>query len=229
MDQQINSRIKQIMEYVQMSPANFSTIIGVNRSNLAHIFSGRNQPSFAMLEKILKAFPTIRSEWLITGIGQMIKSEAELLEAQELQKKMISENSTTPPFKQTELSFDDFDDVDASQQMETNTLTTSDDLSVDTESENDDVPYLQEPVESRDLSQSPASMTPNAEDRSGATLEPVLSKYTPKSGRNSTRNSKFGTDTRRISHETRSDDRKKVKKIVFFYYDNSFEEFYPEL
>ncbi|MCQ2263870.1 MAG: helix-turn-helix transcriptional regulator, partial [Bacteroidales bacterium] len=61
MDVQINSRIKEIMEHAKLTPSDFSAAIGITRSNLSHILSGRNQPSFSMLEKILKAFPEIRT------------------------------------------------------------------------------------------------------------------------------------------------------------------------
>ena len=80
MDQEINGRIKQILDYEEMSPANFASEIGISRSNLAHILSGRNQPSFTMLEKVMRAFPEIRSEWLITGLGDMVKGAGELAE-----------------------------------------------------------------------------------------------------------------------------------------------------
>src|SRR5574344_2281214 len=110
MDNQINDRVKDIMDYVQMSPVNFANIIGINRSNLAHIFSGRNKPSFAMLEKILKAFHEIRTEWLITGIGSMVKSEQEIAETQKFQKENRVVSANTP--LQTEFSFDDVNNIE---------------------------------------------------------------------------------------------------------------------
>lgn len=68
-------RIKLIMEYVQMLPAAFAETIGIGRSNLTHIFSGRNQPSLDLVKKILKAFPEIHPEWLILGMGNMLREE----------------------------------------------------------------------------------------------------------------------------------------------------------
>ena len=80
-------RIKQIIEYVQMSPTAFADTIGINRSSLAHIFSGRNQPSLDVAKKILTSFPEISTEWLIMGVGLMIKDPAEV--AAESQKKSV--------------------------------------------------------------------------------------------------------------------------------------------
>ena len=70
-------RIKQVMEYSQMNPASFAEQIGINRSNLTHLFSGRNQPSLELAKKILHAFPEIKTEWLVMGVGGMMRSEEE--------------------------------------------------------------------------------------------------------------------------------------------------------
>jgi transcriptional regulator with XRE-family HTH domain len=70
-------RIKQILEYYTLSPASFAEQIGINRSNLTHLFSGRNQPSLELAKKILLAFPAIKTEWLIMGVGQMFRDDEE--------------------------------------------------------------------------------------------------------------------------------------------------------
>jgi len=67
-------RIKLIMEYYNLSPASFSEQIGINRSNLTHLFSGRNQPSLDLAKKILHCYPDIKTEWLIMGVGEMFRS-----------------------------------------------------------------------------------------------------------------------------------------------------------
>ena len=100
MDQEINGRIKRILDYEEMSPANFASEIGISRSNLAHILSGRNQPSFAMLEKVMRAFPEIRSEWLIIGVGEMVKGAGELAET-----KAAIEQKRKAESKQSQLEF----------------------------------------------------------------------------------------------------------------------------
>jgi len=70
-------RIKQIMEYYQLTPAAFAEQIGINRSNLTHLFSGRNQPSLDLAKKILHCYPDIKTEWLIMGVGQMFRNNEE--------------------------------------------------------------------------------------------------------------------------------------------------------
>jgi transcriptional regulator with XRE-family HTH domain len=68
-------RIKQVMEYSGLTPAQFSTELGINRSNLTHLFSGRNQPSLDFIRKILIKFPQIKTEWLMMGMGSMLKQD----------------------------------------------------------------------------------------------------------------------------------------------------------
>ena len=70
-------RIKQIMEYYHLSPIAFAEMLGINRSNLTHLFSGRNQPSLELAKKILQNFPEIKTEWLIMGVGQIFRDEKE--------------------------------------------------------------------------------------------------------------------------------------------------------
>jgi hypothetical protein len=42
----------------------------VQRSNVSHVLSGRNKPSFEFVEKILLAFPKVQAHWLLTGKQQ---------------------------------------------------------------------------------------------------------------------------------------------------------------
>lgn len=71
-------RIKKILEFYNLSPASFAEQIGINRSNVTHLFSGRNQPSLELAKKILHAYPKIKTEWLIMGVGQMLRTEEDI-------------------------------------------------------------------------------------------------------------------------------------------------------
>ena len=70
-------RIKQVMISKQLSPAQLAERLDINRSNLTHLFSGRNQASLDLAKKILNAFPEINTEWLIMGVGAMQKTDFE--------------------------------------------------------------------------------------------------------------------------------------------------------
>lgn len=71
----MKDRIIQFITKKELSYTKFADEIGVQRSSISHILSGRNKPSFDFIEKILKAYPDINTEWLILGKGNMIKKE----------------------------------------------------------------------------------------------------------------------------------------------------------
>ncbi len=58
---------------MNLSSSQFAEKIGVQRSSVSHVISGRNRPSLDFVKKILDAFPDISYEWLISGDGEMIK------------------------------------------------------------------------------------------------------------------------------------------------------------
>jgi transcriptional regulator with XRE-family HTH domain len=64
----IGGRIKQIVSNTGMSALEFSALVGIQRSSLSHLYSGRNKPSIDLILKIKKQFPDIDLEWLITGL-----------------------------------------------------------------------------------------------------------------------------------------------------------------
>ena len=96
-------RIKQIMEYYQLAPASFAEVIGINRSNLTHLFSGRNQPSLDLAKKILHCYPEIKTEWLIMGVGNMFRNdeEKELVVKIQNEKRLQAEMSEPDLFSAT--------------------------------------------------------------------------------------------------------------------------------
>ena len=56
-----------IMDSHKLNAGSFADKIGVQRSNVSHVLSGRNKPSFDFMEKLLLAFPRVSAEWLFTG------------------------------------------------------------------------------------------------------------------------------------------------------------------
>lgn len=71
----MKDRLQQFLTLEQLSPSRLSEIIGIQRSGLSHILSGRNKPGFDFIQKLLQKFPTINAEWLITGKGKMYKDQ----------------------------------------------------------------------------------------------------------------------------------------------------------
>ena len=60
---------------MNLSPSLFADKIGVQRSGVSHILSGRNKPSLDFIIKILTAFPQVDADWLLFGRGEMIHKD----------------------------------------------------------------------------------------------------------------------------------------------------------
>ena len=63
----IQERLQLILKMHNLTPSSFADQIGVQRSNISHVLSGRNKPSLDFLEKILLNFPRVNAHWLVTG------------------------------------------------------------------------------------------------------------------------------------------------------------------
>lgn len=71
----LNERISKVIEYSGFTPSEFADEIDVQRSSISHVTSGRNKPSLEFIIKIKSRFPEILWDWLVTGDGEMLKSE----------------------------------------------------------------------------------------------------------------------------------------------------------
>jgi len=63
-------RIKAVMAHYQLRAAQFSDAIGMQRSAVSHVLSGRNKPSLDFVMKLVQAFPDANLYWLLKGEGE---------------------------------------------------------------------------------------------------------------------------------------------------------------
>ena len=63
-------RLQKIIDYYGESASSFAEKIGVQRSSISHILSGRNKPSLDFILKILSAYPEVDLYWLFNGKGE---------------------------------------------------------------------------------------------------------------------------------------------------------------
>ncbi len=73
---EIAKRIQHIIDEHGLTASAFADRIGIQRSGLSHIFSGRNKPSLDLVMKIIEEFPGVRVEWLLWGKEPMTVSAA---------------------------------------------------------------------------------------------------------------------------------------------------------
>ena len=67
-------RIKSLMGEKKMSATQFSDEIGIQRSSLSHVLSGRNKPSLDFMLKIKNRFSDINLNWLLLGQENMLQN-----------------------------------------------------------------------------------------------------------------------------------------------------------
>lgn len=92
----LNERISKVIEYSNLSPSEFADEIDVQRSSISHITSGRNKPSLEFIIKIKSSFPEILWDWLVTGEGEMLKSELPEIESAPEEKADDEKGKPTP-------------------------------------------------------------------------------------------------------------------------------------
>ncbi|NJX15184.1 helix-turn-helix transcriptional regulator [Tamlana crocina] len=62
-------RLQKVIDYYGESASSFAEKIGVQRSSISHILSGRNKPSLDFILKVLHTFPDVDLYWLFNGKG----------------------------------------------------------------------------------------------------------------------------------------------------------------
>lgn len=62
-------RIKMIMKHYQLTPSGLADTIGVPRSSISHLLTGRNKPSLDFVLKLIKTYPDVNLYWLLNGKG----------------------------------------------------------------------------------------------------------------------------------------------------------------
>ncbi len=69
----MKNRVKEFLKTEKISAAEFAEKIGVQRSSISHILSGRNNPSYDFIIKFMEHYPRINADWLLLGKGEMSK------------------------------------------------------------------------------------------------------------------------------------------------------------
>lgn len=67
-------RLEKILDYYSLTASSFADKIGVQRSSMSHLLSGRNKPSLDFILKILEVFPEVDLYWILNGKGNFPKN-----------------------------------------------------------------------------------------------------------------------------------------------------------
>ncbi|MDD3004920.1 helix-turn-helix transcriptional regulator [Flavobacterium sp.] len=95
-----SKRIEFIMEHFGLNASSFADKIGVQRSSISHILSGRNKPSLDFVLKISDLFSELNLYWLLNGSGSFLKDDLESISG-------IKSLKNTSPIPANELQNED--------------------------------------------------------------------------------------------------------------------------
>ena len=89
-----------------LTPSSLARILDIQPSGISHILSGRNKPSFDLVQKILRAFPDINPDWFFLDCDQVFRSG----EATTPSKPIISDVSLFDESENIEISATNIDE-----------------------------------------------------------------------------------------------------------------------
>ncbi len=70
---EFTDRLKKVMAFHHLTASLFADKIGVQRSSISHILSGRNKPSLDFILKVTTTFKDVDIHWLLNGKGKFPK------------------------------------------------------------------------------------------------------------------------------------------------------------
>lgn len=69
--QEFSNRLEFVIKHYELSAAIFADRIGVQRSSISHLLSGRNNPSLDFVVRVMDKFPEINFNWFVKGKGEI--------------------------------------------------------------------------------------------------------------------------------------------------------------
>lgn len=99
-------RLETVLDYYGLNASAFADKIGVQRSSMSHLLSGRNKPSLDFVMKILEVFPDVDLYWILIGRGNFPKSnEIETLDINQTSSPILpNQNFGSDLFSKIEIN-----------------------------------------------------------------------------------------------------------------------------
>lgn len=80
----IKDRLDHILRAKNLTATQFAEMMQIQPSNVSHLLSGRNKPSFDFLIKLKSIFPEYSFDWIILGKKPITSSEPNIQPSNEL-------------------------------------------------------------------------------------------------------------------------------------------------
>ena len=74
--EEFSNRLQLVMAQHDLNASSFAEKIGVGRSSISHILSGRNKPSLDFVLAVLRTFDEVDLYWLLNGKGNYPKDSS---------------------------------------------------------------------------------------------------------------------------------------------------------
>ena len=103
-------RLEIILDYYSLNASSFADKIGVQRSSLSHLLSGRNKPSLDFILKILEVFPEVDLYWILNGKGTFPKNTIAVEKRENEVEEVLKQNVPTP-LKEEKISENLFSEI----------------------------------------------------------------------------------------------------------------------
>ncbi len=126
-------RLELLLDYYSLNASAFADKIGVQRSSLSHLLSGRNKPSLDFILKILDVFPDVDMYWILNGKGNFLKNSDEK-RTEIIAEKTISAPTPIPQNHTTENLFSPTEIPDVKNIIENNKPITNENITISTSS-----------------------------------------------------------------------------------------------
>jgi DNA-binding XRE family transcriptional regulator len=90
-------RLEIILDYFSLNASSFADKIGVQRSSMSHLLSGRNKPSLDFILKIIDVFPEVDLYWILNGTGSFPKINEDPISKKDSVAEDLKGNTTALP------------------------------------------------------------------------------------------------------------------------------------
>ncbi len=101
-------RLETVLDYYGLNASAFADKIGVQRSSMSHLLSGRNKPSLDFVMKILEVFPDVDLYWILIGRGTFPKNNDKDLEISQFSTPIeYNQNVGSDLFSSAEINEDE--------------------------------------------------------------------------------------------------------------------------
>ena len=187
----MKDRITLLIKAKNLTAAQFADEIGVQKSSISHILSGRNNASLDFIQKILVSYPDVNMEWLMFGKGPIFKSA-------EINPNHNNDGRFSTIQPQVSASVDLFSELMPAKGIE---FARENELNAETVPEE----------KSEQIEKEIPVMNPGEESRTGIIITPEIQ-----------------PESKPVRPGPKQNATKTILKIVEFYSDNTYREFYPE-